>query len=352
MIHELSSAEWIESREEWESLLDASKTVYSTWEWGSVCEAFGHERRYLGVREDGAVVAGIPLMYVDSRLFGRELVSMPYAPYGEVLVADDLADPDRYRNRLLADVREVADSLGVSHAAVRGCDLDSGVEGFGRSSRFVTFETDISDGEDEAWDSVSSRFRRGVRKARKEDLVVERGFDEAALAEYYRMYLDNMRHYGTPPYSRGFFRDVAEQLGRHDAFEMYLAYDPEGRAINGITTFTFGDRTIYWTGVSDYEHRDLNGGSLLLWEAITDSCERGVSTFDLGRTREGTGVYDYKKGIGDPVDLVDIHYAPDGDPDPPDPEAETYEKYKQVWRKLPLRATEILGPHVRKRLSL
>lgn len=349
---ELGGADRITSRRRWEQLVDDRAHVYATWEWGSVCEAFGHDRYYLGIEEDGDLVAGVPLMYVGSRLFGRELVSMPYAPYGSVLLADGVDERRAYRDSLFDAVRSLSESLGVARASIRGIDGDVGREEFQAVSRFVTFERDLTDGEDGAWDEVSSRFRRGVRKARGEDVRVERGFDESALSAYYDMYLDNMRYHGTPPYSRQFFRNVNEYLGRRDAFELYLAYDEAGRPINGITAFFSGDRAIYWTGVSDHEHRDKNGGSLLLWEAIVDSCERGFPVIDLGRTREGTGVYDYKKSIGEPVELTDLHYAPDGDLDLVEPEDEAYDRYKRAWRKLPLRATEYLGPPVRKRLSL
>ncbi|WP_162991386.1 GNAT family N-acetyltransferase [Halostella salina] len=345
-------SERVTTPDRWKPVERAGSTVYSTWEWGTICEEFGHERYYLGIVENDELVAGVPLMHVESRLFGSELVSMPYAPYGAFYLSEELADPDEYRDRLLADVRRLSDALGVTQMTIRGNEIESALDDIRHTSRFVTFERDLSEGVEEAWESVSSRFRRSVRKARKNGVRVERGFDSSAFDAYYEMYLDNMRYYGTPPYSRRFFRNVHEYLGREGAFEMYLAYDPDGKPINGVTVFLSGSKAIYWTGVSDHEYRDLNGGSLLLWEAITDSCARDFPVFDLGRTREGTGVYDYKKGIGEPVDLVDTHYAPDGDLDLTDPANDSYEKYKRVWQQLPLRATEYVGPHIRKRLSL
>lgn len=352
MSNKLEYAETITSSSRWQELIDDSTLLYATWEWGSVCEDFGHDRRYLGITEGDELVAGLPLMFIDTRLFGKKLVSMPYAPYGSLLVSDDVDSPDEYRKQLLGDLQHLSDELGVAQASVRGVDFNSVPAAYERVNRFVTFEVDLTDGEDEVWDNVASRFRRSVRKSRKEDVYVEKGYDETMLSEYYDLYLDNMQYYGTPPYSRQFFRNVSEHLAKIDAFEMYMAYTPEGKPINGVTTFSFGDRAIYWTGVSDYEYRDLNGGSRLMWEAIADSCESGYSTFDLGRTREDTGVYDYKKGIGKPVDLVDVHYAPTGELSLTNPEDEKYDKYKQLWQKLPTKMTECIGPHIRKRLSL
>lgn len=347
----LEHSERIASKERWADLRECNETVYSTWEWGTVCEEFGHDRYYLGIEADGELRAGIPLLYNPSRLFGRKLVSMPYAPYGSILVRDDVADPDRYRAHLLDDLKSLTDSLNADQASIRGYDEPIDDADFTSVADFVTVELDVRNGEDEAWDTVSSRFRRGVRKARKNDVRVERGFDESTFSEYYEMYLDNMQYYGTPPYSRQLFRNIHRLLGDRDIFEMYLAYDEDGRPINGITAFFHGNRAIYWTGVSDYEYRDLNGGSLLLWEAIADACERGYPVFDLGRTRKDTGVYQYKTSIGEPVDLRDRYYAPGGVDSPPNPD-EGYDVYKSIWEKLPPKATEYIGPHLRSRLSI
>lgn len=342
----------IDSKERWKQLEDCAATVYSTWEWGTVCEQFGHERYYLGAERAGDLVAGIPIMYNGSRLFGDKLVSMPYAPYGEILVSDDADRPDELKKGLLKEMKSLSDHLDADQTSIRGIESDVIIPEFEPKSNFVTFELDLTGGEDDAWDAVESRYRRSVRKARKNDVRVERGFDRTMFSQYYEMYLDNMQYYGTPPYSRQFFRNVDRLLGQSDSFEMYMAYNEDGEPINGITAFFFGERAIYWTGVTDYDYRELNGGSLLLWEAIADSCERGYSVFDLGRTREDTGVYNYKKGIGDPIELTDHFYAPHGDVGPPDPEADKYDRYKSAWQKLPQKATEYIGPRIRSRLSI
>lgn len=346
----LTHSERIESKHRWDEL--RAETVYSTWEWGTVCENFGHDRYYLGIERDGELRAGIPLMFNDSRLFGKKLVSMPYAPYGSILIRRDAANPHEYRQHLIEDLQSLTDSLSADQASIRGYNaMTIDDPNFTTTNEFVTFEVDLRNGEDQVWEDVASRFRRGVRKARKNDVRVEKGFDDSSFAAYYEMYLDNMHYYGTPPYSRRFFRNVHTVLGERDAFELYLAYDDEGRPINGVTAFFHGDRAIYWTGVSDHEYRELNGGSLLLWEAMSDACDRGYPIFDLGRTREGTGVYRYKDGIGNPVELIDRHYAPDGVDRPPNPD-DGYDTYKTIWRKLPVKLTEYLGPHLRRRLTI
>jgi len=63
--------------------------------------------------------------------------------------------------------------------------------------------------------------------------------------------------------------------------------------------------------VSDYEYRDLNGGSLALWKSLQWAANNGYDTYDFGRTREGTGVYMFKKSFGGVKTWYDdYHYFP------------------------------------------
>src|SRR5262249_31120567 len=68
--------------------------------WGeTVREVYGHESVYLTARDDeGEIVGVLPLILVQSRLFGRRLVSMPFLDYGGVL-----AEPERGVEEALVD---------------------------------------------------------------------------------------------------------------------------------------------------------------------------------------------------------------------------------------------------------
>jgi len=56
--------------------------------WGRiVAGAYGHASVYLSVDDDGETLGILPLVHVESRIFGRRLVSMPFLDYGGVLVS-------------------------------------------------------------------------------------------------------------------------------------------------------------------------------------------------------------------------------------------------------------------------
>lgn len=321
--------------------------VFARWEWGDLCEAYGHDVVRLGVSSDGEVRGVLPLVHIDSHLFGEKLVSMPYSEYGSLVLADG-ADP-AVRDVLLRRTRERADELGVDSVSLRGRELDD-APAFVPKRRFLTFEIPLAEDPEDNWQRLASSRRGHVRNGRENDLTVRPAASLEDLRRYYDLYLENMQQFGTPPHSFAFFRQIWTELG--DVLHVDLA-EHGGRLVNGQIVFRFGDRCFHWGAVSDHDYRDLQGGSLLLWNSIEQACLDGYETYSLGRTREGTGVYSYKKSWGGQKTwLDDYHYFPREERALPDPDSEEYELAKKAWRKLPLRATEFVGPWLRKDISL
>ena len=54
--------------------------------WKTVIErSFGHQTRYLLAMDSGMVLGILPLAILQSRLFGRSVVSLPFLNYGGLL---------------------------------------------------------------------------------------------------------------------------------------------------------------------------------------------------------------------------------------------------------------------------
>lgn len=336
-----------------EFVLENDGPLFATWDWGTACAAYGHDRVYLGATHDGDLVGVLPMIYIRSRLFGDKLVSMPFSEYGSVIIDPDAEAGAAAQRRLLAATRELADDLDVDFVSLRGRDLGS-ADGYERKQRWVSFRHSLTKGVDAVWDDLDSTSRRGyhVRQARENDLTCREGDTIDDLKEFYHLYLMTMRGHGSPALSFGFFRRLWEDLHEAGHMRLYLV-ENDGDPINSVIDFAYGKQVYHWKPVSDYEYRDLDGGSLILWEAIKRSAEDGYETYNLGRTREGSGVYTFKKSFGGrKVRLTDHHYWPNDDGELPHPEADSYEHLKRVWRRLPLAVTKIVGPPIRKNVSL
>src|SRR5688572_32570906 len=63
---------------------------YHAWGWRGVFErTFGHQCHYLAARSFDGIHGVLPLVQINSPLFGRTLTSLPFVNYGGVIAEDD-----------------------------------------------------------------------------------------------------------------------------------------------------------------------------------------------------------------------------------------------------------------------
>ncbi|ELY67289.1 lipid II:glycine glycyltransferase FemX [Natrinema versiforme] len=338
---------------DWDAYLErADGPVYGVSAWGDATAGYGHDRYHLVVRTADGILGALPLTHIQSRVFGSKLVSPPYAARGSIVTDDGRAAT--VRSLLLERTRTLADDLDVDFVSLRGRDLGA-ADGFEKRDRFVTFDIDLSGGPDATWENIKESRRRQIRQAADEAGVeYEIGTTVDDLREYYDLYLASMRGHGTPPHSFRFFRTLWDRLTGPGPGDLHLGLiRKDGAPINGIMDLSLGSTVYQWGVVTDYEYRDLNGGSLLLWKSLERAAAAGYDSYEMGRTREGSGVYMFKKSFGGAKTWYDdYHYFPSGTGSLPHPEDEKYEPIKRVWRKLPIPLTRLIGPFVRKDISL
>lgn len=338
---------------EWNAFLDRHDgPVYARWGWGEAVETYGIDRWHLVVRErsTGDIVGALPLYHVESRLFGSQLLSPAFAERGSATV--DESQPDRVREMLLSHATRLGTDLGVDVVTLRGSAID-GTEPFVEKNRYVTFQNDVDRHPDAVWADLKDSRQRQVEQA-DDDPTLQFGVGTTLddLREYYRLYLESMRGHGSPPHSFAFFETLWNHFAEDGTLRLSTVHR-DGALINGMIDLALGSTVYQWGVITDYEHRDLNGGSLLLWKSLAWAAENGYDTYEFGRTREGSGVYMFKKSFGGSKTWYDdLHYFPGEPVSLPNPDDETYDRAKAVWRRLPLSVTRVVGPRIRKRIGL
>lgn len=321
---------------------------FALWGWGNAVETYGHDRRYLVARDEDEMVGSLPLFYMQSKLFGSKLVSPPFGERGSLILDDTNAET--VTELLLERTKELSQKLAVDFVSLRGGTVP-GRNGFERRNRFVTFRVPLSDGRDAIWERMKSSRQRQITQASESDLRHDVGDSIEDLREYYRLYLATMRGHGSPPHSFEFFRTLWDSLS-DDTFRMEMLRK-DGSLVNAIVNLSLGSTVYQWGVVNDYDHRDLNGGSLLVWKSLEWALESGYDAYEFGRTREGSGVYTFKKSFGGEKRWYDdLHYFPGESESLPHPEKKRYEPVKRVWSRLPSPVTKFVGPHLRKNISL
>jgi FemAB-related protein (PEP-CTERM system-associated) len=337
----------------WDAFVDANGgPAYALSGWRDAVDSYGHDHWQLVVRDtsSGALAGALPLTHVDSRLFGSKLLSPAFAERGGVVVGEQ--DADRVTELLLDQTVQLAERLGVDSVSLRGSQV-AGTDQFVEKNRYVTFRVDTAAGTETVWDGLKGSRQRQVEQAGDDaSLEFSVGTSLDDLREYYQLYLESMRGHGSPPHSFEFFRRLWDSLYPSGNFRLSTVHH-EGSLVNGMIDLGVGSTVYQWGVVSDYDYRDLNGGSFLLWKSLEWAAENGYDTYEFGRTREGSGVYMFKKSFGGSKTWYDdLHYFPDGNATLQDPDDEKYEQARDVWKRLPVPVTRLLGPRIRKRIGL
>ncbi len=309
--------------------------------WKSVIErAFGHRTHYL-LADRGGVIAGVlPLTEIRSRLFGHALVSNAFCVYGGIAATDEAA-----RAALDASARALARRLGVDYLEYR--NLRPHHRDWPVQDLYCTFRKPIEPEVEANLKAIPRKQRAMVRKGMKHGLTAR--FD-ADVDRFFALFADNVRRHGTPALPRRYFALLKETFGP-DCDVLTVSH--EGRPVSSVLTFWFRDEVLpYYAGDLPVA-RELAANDFKYWELMRHACERGCRVFDYGRSKRGTGQFDFKKNWGfepQPLyyefDLVKAAAIPQHNPANP-----RYRLFIEAWKRLPLPVANALGPLIVRNLG-
>jgi FemAB-related protein (PEP-CTERM system-associated) len=323
-------------RAEWDQFVAnrADASGYHSWAWRDVFErSFGHRSIYLAARRDGHIEGVLPLVYINSFVFGRSLTSMPFLNYGGVV-----ADSDEVAQRLVDEAARIARGFGchveLRHVARRFDQLPY-------KQHKVAMVLPLAAG---LWDRLDRKVRNQIRKAEKSGLTVTRGGADL-LPEFYAVFARNMRDLGTPVYTRRLFQEVLAAFP--DRAHIVVVRLGDQPIAAGLTYRTRNSIEIPWAS-SIREHNPLCPNHLLYWHALDTAVNEGCVTFDFGRSTPHEGTYKFKEQWGaTPVPLHWEYLLRDGDRLPDhSPKNPKFSVAIAAWKRLPLWLANAIGPHI------
>ncbi len=328
----------------WDAFVQQSPeaTFFHRFGWREIIESvFRHRSHYLVAERDGAMTGILPLAEVRSRMFGHSLVSLPFCVYGGPAASD--AESER---ALIDEATRLARSLDVEHLELR--NRTPKCPSWARQDIYVTFRRDLLPETDANLLAVPRKQRAMIRKGIKHGL---RGEIDANVERFFALYADNAHRHGTPPFSKEYFARLREVFA--DACEVLTVVDPRGRPVSGVMSFYFRDEVLPYYAGDTVEARELAANDFKYWELMQRACARGMRVFDYGRSKQGTGSYDFKKNWGfEPAPLsYEFHLfkreaVPQNNPLNP-----KFRALIAIWRRLPLPVANALGPRIVRNLG-
>ena len=328
----------LSDRQDWDRFLESQPTAtfYQQFGWHDViARSFSHGTHMLMARDAGMVVGVLPLVLVSSRLFERILCSVPFMNYGgPCAVTDSVAE--QLVDAAIAKSREIdADYLELRCSQPLTQDLPV-------SLRKVSMTIPLGPDPEVIWNAFTSKHRKNVRRAYKNELTV-RGGGLELLDEFYWVLERSWRDLGTPLYKPDYFRVILETFP--EATKIYLCDKSTSPIAAALVGFHNGTAEGMWQGGLP-SARALQANYVLYWEMIKDISLRGCRAFHLGRSTTESGSEHFKsRWNAESRQLHWYFYRPHGGPMPAlNVDNPRYRLAITVWRRLPLWVTRVLGP--------
>jgi len=328
---------------EWDRFVTSAAlgTFFHLSGWKSIIDAeLGHRCYWLVARREHRISGVFPLCWVRSRIFGDSLVSLPLAVYGGVCAND----PDSYFSLLEAG-RALANRLGVKYLEMRNRTEPYATSLPGRDL-YVTFTQDLTPGVEQLFKALPRDTRYAIRKSQKAGLVWT---EDLTDEEFYEIYARSVHRLGTPVFSRSLFLRLRKEFPRQTRL---FGVRKEQVPIAGVLCFYFRDQVLPYYGGALSEYYKDSPNNFMYWSLIEQSSREGFREFDFGRSKRGTGSFQFKSAWSMQVAALPYRYHLVRSREVPhlSPVDKKFQLPVAAWKRLPFSWTKILGPWVIRRI--
>lgn len=335
-----------ENRSEWDDyVLDHPQgTVFHLSHWQDMVQStYGYQPRHLIYRNQTGGLGGLlPLSLVRSRIFGRMLISTPLAAYGGIL-----ADSPPAQNTLLFKAQEIAREEGVQFLELRNAHAPLEHASLLNKDLYVTFRQELFEDPEQNFLKIPRKTRAECREGIRNGLEFKA--DEIGVDGFYGIYSRNVRDLGTPVFPKRLFSNGLRLFG--DKCRIFSVHH-EGKPVASVWTLFFRDEIIPYYGASLREFNGLGVNNFMYWMLIQYGCENGYKVFDFGRSKKGSGSFNFKKRWGQTMTALSYQYylvrrnsLPDTSPLNP-----RFSLSIEIWKRLPLPLANAIGPIITKHL--
>jgi FemAB-related protein (PEP-CTERM system-associated) len=329
----------------WQSLATSGGAHHAfDWRWRHIVESsFCHKPYYLLLQDKGEAVAICPMFLVNSPLFGKALISVPYLNSGGILSRSEPA-----RSALLAQIERLAENLQVPRVELRSGTAWPESGAWVERAHKITLKRALLETEEAMFASFPSKLRSQVRRSAKLGVTVRSVVGTEVVSrdveDFYSVFSRNMRDLGTPVYPRALFENTLAEFGNKSRL---IIASIEGSPVAAGLTIGAGETVeIPWaSSLRDFNH--LSPNMLMYWECLRLAISDGYRIFDFGRSTPDSAPHRFKAQWGAVPETLTWHYrVRDVEMPEVDPAKTSFSLAVRVWRKLPLVLANGVGPYI------
>ena len=337
---------------EWDAFVQehSDTSPYHLFAWKKAVEtAYGHKTYYLMAEENGQVSGVLPLVYFKLPVLSGYFVSTPFCDFGDAVAADD-----HTKVQLIMKATLIAKGEKIKYIELRGDVKQISLQNLNLTvntmSHKVRMLLELPDSSEILWDSFKSKLRSQIRKAEKNDLVFKWG-NIKDIDDFYAVFSQNMHDLGSPVHSKRWFYNILNFYGGNA--RMGLVYHNEKPVGTGIILSNSNSISIPWASTLR-EYNRFSPNMMLYWNFLKYASDYGYKQFDFGRSTPDEGTYKFKVQWGaKPVPLY-WHYimTNKGEFRADSANSSKRDAIMKLWQKLPLGVANLIGPAIRKHISL
>ena len=273
-----------------------------------------------------------PIGYFSCMMINGRMVSMPHFSYGGLVTSC----PDRKGlfDRILPLVQDYfnSKSIGTMPYLVRD---GSRIGNWATGSKIISW-IDLS-GRNVA-DIIPAAQMTKIRKANHAGLTTRSGGTEL-LGDFYLVYSRNMLRLGSPVLPLKLFRNILE--GYRDGTARVICVYKDNKPVGAgfLMSYAGFSENTWFSTLSKYNH--LYPAQLLHYEMIKAAIQDGAHTYSFGRSTAGSGVHEFKRRWNSNETVIYWNYDK-----PLTSGLRNAGFLSQLWKYLPLRLANLLGPMI------
>jgi len=274
-------------------------TIFHSSFWANVLnKSYSYSPQYFTLYHQHLLEFMLPVMDISNRITGKRGVSLPFTDFCEPLIKDSLET-----TKIAEQIIETAALLNWKNIEFRG-----GNRLFQKQTHSLQYYRHflLMDDEAKLLKNLKDSYRRNIRKAERNGIIVKIDNSPDSLEEFYKLNCITRKKHGLPPQPIKFFRNVFDQIIKNRYGCIFQARF-QNKIIASAIYFHFNNTAIYKYGASDIAHLPLRANNLLMWEAIKYFSAQNYQLLDFGKTEFiNEGLRRFKKGWGSTEEI--FHY--------------------------------------------
>ncbi|MFA6027447.1 MAG: peptidoglycan bridge formation glycyltransferase FemA/FemB family protein [Patescibacteria group bacterium] len=278
----------INNQEKWDKWIQKNNGSFlQSWLWGQFQKIYGRKIFYMGLEEDGQMIAGALLIKYPLPM-GKHYFFTP-------------AGPVVYHHELEKAMRELAKKEGVLFWR-----LENGKSKLAKKVKDIHPACTLilslkGKSEEDLLKEMKPKTRYNIKLAQKKGVVIKITDN---IEKFYELARKTASRQKIGLHPKGYYAAMLASLEDKGFLKLYTA-EYQGKIIAANLVVFYNDTVVYLHGGTGDEYREVMAPHLLQWQAICDALKKGYANYDFFGITESedpnhpwAGITRFKKGFG------------------------------------------------------